>query len=248
MLSLTTTECLTGRPKWLQIVAKRSLESGQLNKASIGEPTALCKQEVNNKFADTLHINMEDLEKDFPTYMLDEYFLPKLKDKGINAKTLDIEATLTAELHICLAQDEAFWPLSEKLQRNIGKKRVGTLTDIALHEELEPLTEAVISAVEEPKCPIVQQLALKSKDRNLAMTEAQASEVTTAILEKADKHGCPSWWNSNSADPEPSRTLLQLITQRFSSLRLLAGGPMEFIGQLMQVLNRKHYKPESKDA
>ena len=102
--------------------------------------------------------------------------------------------------------------------------------------------------MEEAKRPIGQQLALKVKARNVALTEAQAAEVAAAILEEADKHCFPGWWNSSSVDPELSKALLLLLAQRFSALGLLAGDAMEFIGQLVQVLKRKHYKPGSKDA
>ena len=248
MLSSTTTEWLTGGSKWLQVPAKQLLESGQLNKTAIAEPAALCKREANNKFLDILHIDVDEPEKDFPTYVLDEHLLPKLKDKKPDPKALDIEAVLTAELRIRLEQNEAFWTLSEKLQQIIDEKRAGTLTDIALIEELKSLNEAVLSAVEEAKSPIDQQLALKIKNRNIAMTEAQAAEVAAAILEEADKHYPPSRWNSSPVDPELSRALLLLLSQRFSALGLLASDPIEFIGHLVQVLNRKHYKPGSKDA
>ena len=194
------------------------------------------------------HIDVEELEKDFPTYVLDEHFLVKIKDKKPDAKALDIEAMLTAELSIRLDQDETFRPLSEKLQRIIDEKRAGTLAGIALIEELESLTEAVRSAVEEAKRPIGQQLALKIKIRNVALTEAQAAEVAAAILDEADKQCFPGWWNVSSIDPELSKALLLLLAQRFSALGLLAGDAMVFIGQLVQVLKRKHYKPGSKDA
>ena len=52
MVSSTTTEWLTQRPKWLQVAAKRLLESGNLNDAAISELAVLCQQEVNNKFPD----------------------------------------------------------------------------------------------------------------------------------------------------------------------------------------------------
>ena len=94
------------------------------------------------------HIDVEELKKEFPTYVLDEHFLTKLKDKKPDAKALDIEAMLSAELRIRLDQDDVFRPLSEKLQRIIDEKRAGTLAGIALIEELESLTEAVRSAVE----------------------------------------------------------------------------------------------------
>lgn len=191
---------------------------------------------------------MEELEREFPTYVLDEHFLTKLKDKKPDAKALDIEAMLTAELRIRLDQDEVFRPLSEKLQRLIDEKRAGTLAGIALIEELESLTEAVRTAVEETKRPIAQQLALRVKNRNAALSEGQAAEVAAAVLEEADRHCFPGWWNVSSIDPELSKTLLLLLAQRFSALGLLAGDTMEFIGQLVQVLKRKHYKPGSGDA
>ncbi len=52
MVSSTTTEWLTQRPKWLQVAAKRLLESGDLNDAAISELAVLCKQEANNEFPD----------------------------------------------------------------------------------------------------------------------------------------------------------------------------------------------------
>lgn len=188
------------------------------------------------------YIDIEELEKEFPTYVLDEHFLTKIKDKKPDAKALDIEAMLTAELRIRLDQDESFKPLSERLQRIIDEKRAGTLAGIAMIEELESLAEAVRAAVEESKRPIGQQLALKIKNHNIALTEAQAAELAAAILEEADKNCFPGWWNSSAVDPELSKDLLLLIAQRFSSFGLLTGNAMEFIGQLVQMLKRKHYK------
>lgn len=189
------------------------------------------------------HIDVEELEKEFPTYVLDEHFLTKLKGKNPDAKALDIEAMLTAELRIHLDQDEAFRPLSEKLQRLIDEKRAGTLAGIALIEELEALTEAVRSTMEEANRPIGQQLALKIKNRNAALSEIQAAEVAGTILQVADQHCFPGWWKTSTVDPDLTQALLLLIAQRFSALGLLAGDAMEFIGQLKQILKRKHYKP-----
>lgn len=52
MVSSTTTEWLTQRPKWLQVAAKRLLESGDLNDAVISDLAVLCQQEANNEFPD----------------------------------------------------------------------------------------------------------------------------------------------------------------------------------------------------
>lgn len=189
------------------------------------------------------HIDVAALEKEFPTYVLDEHFLTKLKDKKPDAKALDIEAMLTAELRIRLDQDEAFHPLSEKLQRIIDEKRAGTLAGIALIEELESLSEAVRAAVEESKRPIGEQMALKIKARNAALTETQAAELAAAILAEADKHCFPGWWRSSAIDPDLSEALLILIARKYSSFGLLADDAMSFIDELVKVLKRKHYKP-----
>ena len=194
------------------------------------------------------HIDVEELEKDFPTYVLDENFLTKLKDKKPDAKALDIEAMLSAELRIRLDQDDTFRLLSEKLQRIIDEKRAGTLAGIALIAELEALTEAVRAAVEESKRPIGQMLAMKIKSRNEAITEVQAAGVAAAILSEADKLCFPGWWNSSSVDPELSKALLLLIAQDFSALGLLTGDAMAFISMLVQLLKRKHYKPGRAEA
>ncbi len=52
MVSSTTTEWLTQRPKWLQVAAKRLLESGNLNDAAISDLAILCQQEANKEFPD----------------------------------------------------------------------------------------------------------------------------------------------------------------------------------------------------
>jgi type I restriction enzyme R subunit len=189
------------------------------------------------------HIDVEELETEFPTYVLDEHFLTKLKDKKPDAKALDIEAMLSAELRIRLDQDEAFRPLSEKLQRLIDEKRAGTLAGIALIEELENLTEAVRTAVDEANRPIAQQLVLKVKARNSAISDPLAAEIAAATLAEADKHCFPGWWGSSTADPELSRALLYMIATRFSSSGLLVDDAMGFIGAMVQTLKRKHYKP-----
>ena len=175
-------------------------------------------------------------------------FLTKLKDKKPDAKALDIEAMLSAELRIRLDQDDAFRPLSEKLQRLIDEKRAGTLAGIALIEELEKLTEAVRVAVEEANRPVAQQLALKVKGRNAAIADVVAVDIAAATLAEADKHCFPGWWNSSTADPDLTRGLLFMIATRYSSAGLLTNDAMGFIGTLVQTLRRRHYKPHAPDG
>lgn len=189
------------------------------------------------------HIDVRKLEKDFPTYELDEHFLTKLADKTPDAKALDIEAMLTAELRIRVEQDETFRPLSERLQRIIDEKRAGTLAGIALIEELEALSEAVRAAVEESKRPIGQQLARKIKERNAAFSEKQAAEAAAAVLDEADQLCFPGWWNSGAVDPDLSQALLLMLVRRFPALGMASDDAMEFIGELILALKRKRYKP-----
>lgn len=188
------------------------------------------------------HIDVQELETEYPTYVLDEHFLTKVKNKKPDAKALDIEAMLTAELRIRLDQDETFRPLSEKLQRLIDEKRAGTLAGINLIAELEKLTEAVRAAVEEANRPIAQQLALKVKARKATISDAAAAEIAAATLAEADKHCFAGWWNTSSLDPELSRALLLMVATNFSSEGLLGDDAMGFVGSLVQVLKGRHHK------
>ena len=191
------------------------------------------------------HIDVDELETEFPTYVLDEHFLTKLKDKKPDAKALDIEAMLSAELRIRLDQDESFRSLSEKLQRLIDEKRAGTLAGIALIEELEKLTDAVRQAVDEVNRPIAQQLALKVKARNPAIADALAVDIAAATLELADKHCFPNWWATSTADPDVTKDLLMMVATKFSAAGLLTADAMGFIGTLVQTLRRRRYRPRA---
>ncbi|WP_295587668.1 type I restriction endonuclease subunit R [uncultured Lamprocystis sp.] len=189
------------------------------------------------------HIDVDALEIAFPTYVLDEHFLTKLKDKKPDAKALEIEAMLSAELRIRLDQDETFRSLSERLQRLIDEKRAGTLAGIALIEELERVSEAVRAAVSEGNRPIAEQIALKVKARNPAIADVQAAAIAAATLDEADKLCFPGWWNSSAVDPDLSRALLFMIATRFPASGLLADDAMGFIATLVQLLRRRHYQP-----
>jgi type I restriction enzyme R subunit len=189
------------------------------------------------------HIDVEVLETEFPTYVLDEHFLTKLKDKNPDAKALDIEAMLSSELRIRLDEDESFRLLSERLQRLIDEKRAGTLAGVALIEELEKVTDAVRHAIDEVNRPIAQQLALKVKARNAAIPDSVAVEVAAATLEVADKHCFPNWWATPAADPGLARDLLMMVATKFAAAGLMTADAMGFIGTLVQTLRRRRYQP-----
>ena len=65
---------------------------------------------------------MDQIKKEFPTYVLDENYLTKLEDIDPDSKALDIEAMLAAELKIRVDEDPQAEPLSEKLKRIIDAK------------------------------------------------------------------------------------------------------------------------------
>ena len=194
------------------------------------------------------HIDVEMLETEFPTYVLDEHFLTKLKDKKPDAKALDIEAMLSSELRIRLDQDESFRLLSERLQRLIDEKRAGTLAGVALIEELEKVTDAVRQAIDEVNRPIAQQLALKVKALNAAIADTVAVEVAAATLEVADKHCFPHWWATSTADPDLTKDLLMMVATKFSGAGLLTADAMGFIGTLVKTLRRRRYQPRAESA
>ena len=94
------------------------------------------------------HVDVKELEDDFPTYILDENYLTKIHDMDPDAKALEIEAMLDAEIRIRLDEDEDMRPMSERLKRIIDQKRAGTLAGIALLRELEELTMEVVDIVQ----------------------------------------------------------------------------------------------------
>jgi len=100
------------------------------------------------------HVDVKDLDRQFPSYTLDEHYLTKIKPLDPDAKALDIEGMLDAEIRIRLDEDEDVRPLSERLQRIIDQKRAGTLAGIALLKELEELTAQVVDVIQEAQRPV----------------------------------------------------------------------------------------------
>ena len=105
------------------------------------------------------HVDVRDLEADFPSYVLDESYLTKIKDMDPDAKALEIEAMLDAEIRVRLDEDEDIRPLSERLKRIIDQKRAGTLAGVALLREFEQLTKQVVDIVQEAQRPVVNSIA-----------------------------------------------------------------------------------------
>jgi type I restriction enzyme R subunit len=85
------------------------------------------------------HVDVDQIKKEFPTYVLDENYLTRLDDIDPDSKALDIEAMLAAELKIRVDEDPQAEPLSEKLKRIIDAKRNDALQGVALISALEKL-------------------------------------------------------------------------------------------------------------
>jgi type I restriction enzyme R subunit len=120
------------------------------------------------------HVDVRELETDFPSYTLDEHYLTKVEPLEPDAKALDIEAILDAEIRIRL--DEDVRPLSERLDRIIEQKRAGTLAGIALLKELEELTAQVVEVVQEANRPVVETIGQEVEKR----VEGVSAEAATA--------------------------------------------------------------------
>ena len=110
-------------------------------------------------------VDVQEIEDEFPTYKLDENYLTKIREMNPDAKALDIEAMLDAEIRIRLDEDEDIQPLSERLKRIIQQKRAGTLAGIALLHEFEDLTKQVVEIIQETQRPVVNSIAKEVASR-----------------------------------------------------------------------------------
>ena len=80
-----------------------------------------------------------------------------------------------------------------------------------------------------------------------AASAAAASAGVPAVV-KMNERAELRHRSTSSVDPALSRALLLMIATRFSSAGLLSDDAMGFIGSLVQVMKRRHYKPGDPDA
>jgi type I restriction enzyme R subunit len=85
------------------------------------------------------YVDVKEIEEEFPNYKLDENYLTKIKDMNPDAKALDIEAMLDAEIRIHLDEDEDVQLLSERLRYIIEQKRGGHLLGLLYSRNLKTL-------------------------------------------------------------------------------------------------------------
>jgi type I restriction enzyme, R subunit len=186
------------------------------------------------------HVDVKEIEDEFPTYKLDENYLTKIKPMNPDAKALDIEAMLDAEIRIRLDEDEDIRPLSERLKRIIDQKRVGTLAGIALLKELESLTEQVVDVIQETQRPIVDSIAKEVAKRVEGISVSDALAVAKAIVAKAAEKCFPNWFLQSHMDTELYREFTILLATQFKELQLQGPGK-DFVDRCIRLLKKVRF-------
>ena len=118
-------------------------------------------------------MDVEELKRNMPTYVLDADYLTKIKDRPPDSKALDIEAMLASELQLRMGEDEEFQPLSERLKRIVQRKRSGTVAGLALLKELEELAKETITLIQESQRPIAESIAKAAQERSPGFCQAR---------------------------------------------------------------------------
>jgi type I restriction enzyme R subunit len=186
------------------------------------------------------HVDVGQIKKEFPTYVLDENYLTKLKDIDPDSKALDIEAMLAAELKICIDQDPEAEPLSEKLKRIINEKRNGALQGIALISALEKLAGEVVDLVNEGKKPVEQSIAHAAREINAGITEEQAGAIAAGVVAEAQKVCFPNWHLKSDVKSELFLGITTALVQHFkdANLHKPATG---FVERAMRLLEKTRF-------
>jgi len=193
------------------------------------------------------HVDVKEIEDEFPTYKLDENYLTKIKDMNPDAKALDIEAMLDAEIRIRLDEDDDIRPLSERLKRIIDQKRAGTLAGIALLMELEDLTNQVVDVIQEAQRPIVDSIAKEVAKRVEGISEADALAVAKAIVAKAAEKCFKNWFLQSHMDTELYREFTILLATRFKE-RQLHGAGKDFVDRCIRLLKKVRFTGEEEQC
>jgi type I restriction enzyme R subunit len=189
------------------------------------------------------HVDVKELETDFPSYILDENYLTKVEDLPPDAKALDIEAMLDAEIRVRLDEDEDVRPLSKRLDQIIERKRAGSLAGIALLNELEALTAQVVDVVQESDRPIVDSIVQEVRKRIEGIPEAEAKAVAEAVIARATELCFPNWYAQGYMDTDLYRELTILLATSFKALPLY-GANTDFVDRCIRLLKKVRFVGE----
>jgi type I restriction enzyme R subunit len=186
------------------------------------------------------HVDVDQIKKEFPTYVLDENYLTKLEDIDPDSKALDIEAMLAAELKIRVDEDPQAEPLSEKLRRIIDAKRNGTLQGVALISALEKLAGEVVDLVNEGKRPVRESIARVAREINPGITEEQAAAIAVSVVAEARKVCFPNWHLKSDVKSDLFLGITTVLVQQFkgANLHMPATG---FAERAMRLLEKTRF-------
>lgn len=185
-------------------------------------------------------VDVQEIDDEFPTYTLDENYLTKIKDMNPDAKALDIEAMLDAEIRIRLDEDEDIRPLSERLKRIIEQKRAGTLAGIALLKELEDLTKQVVEIIQEAQRPVVNSIAKEVASRVEGISEAEAMAVAEALVDSARAKCFKNWFLQTHVDTELYREFTLMLARQYKDMGL-HGQNTDFIDRCIKLLKKVRF-------
>jgi type I restriction enzyme R subunit len=190
------------------------------------------------------HVDVEELKRNLPTYVLDADYLTHLKDHPPDAKALSIEAMLAAELQLRVGEDEEFQPLSERLKRIVQQKRSGTLAGLALLKELEELTKEAVALIQESRRPLSESIARAAQERSPGLSPGDAARISAALVEKADEILFPGWTEQEHLDTELFREFTKLLVRQFPSAGL-HGRDRDFVDRSIKLLRKSSYRVKS---
>lgn len=190
------------------------------------------------------HVDVEQIKRDMPTYVLDADFLTKIKDQPPDSKALDIEAMLASELQIRMGEDEEFQPLSERLKRIVQHKRNGTLAGLALLRELEELTKETVALIQESLRPLVESFSRAAQERSAALSQEDATKIATGLLKKADEVLFPGWPEQEHVDIELFREFTKVLAKEFPAVGLHARDK-DFVARCIKLLRKTNYKAKA---
>lgn len=190
------------------------------------------------------HVDVEELKRNMPTYVLDEDYLTKIMDRPPDSKALDIEAMLASELQLRMGEDEEFQPLSERLKRIVQRKRNGTVAGLALLKELEELAKETVALIQESKRPLVESIAKAAQERSAGLSTEDAAKIAASFVKKADEILFPGWPEQEHVDIELFREFTKVLAKEFPAAGL-HGRDKDFVARCIKLLRKANYRAKS---
>lgn len=190
------------------------------------------------------HIDVEQLKRDLPTYVLDADYLTKIKDVPPDSKALDIEAMLASELQLRAGEDVEYQPLSERLKRIVQQKRNGTLMGLVLLKELEELAKETVALIQESQRPLVESIAKAAKERSPSLSAEDAAKISVALLKKADEVLFPGWIEQEHVDVELFREFTKVLAKEFPTAGL-HGRDKDFVSRCISLMRKAGYRAKA---